>query len=44
MKITAGGGRGGLDWGDADEYVTFLITATANSASCPSLEVTMTLA
>jgi hypothetical protein len=43
LKITAGGGRGGLDWGNSGEYVTFLITATANSVSCPSFEITMTL-
>ena len=44
LKITAGGGRGGLDWGDVDEYVTFLISATANGVSCPGFQITMTLA
>ena len=43
LKITAGGGRGGLDWGNSGEYVTFLISATANSVSCPGFEITMTL-
>ena len=43
VKIDAGGGRGGLTWGNANDYVEFDVTGTATNGTGSTDSDTITL-